>query len=132
MAGLGLMFAFACGESADTVADAPDSTASGSVASSVKATPTTQGKFAQTWKKGYAETTCGEWQRSMSETERRIAAADMLVGARKTDKNTKLPSDTLITDFKQNISTACEAIASFTIVDTAIGVYVLDKAHWLR
>ena len=56
----------------------------------------------------------------------------MLVNARCTDRNERLPSDTLIADFQNNISTGCEAEAALSIVDVAIGVYLIDKPHWLR
>lgn len=68
----------------------------------------------------------------MTLDQRRVAAADMLVGARQTDGEKGLPGDALIADFERQVSTGCEASASQTISDVAIGVYLIDRSHWKR
>jgi hypothetical protein len=90
----------------------------------------TPDKFEQTWSKGYASTTCTDWHTRMSSHERRVAAADMLVSARKVDGGESLPSDRLIASFENDISEGCEPIATMTISEIAAAIYLIGKAQY--
>jgi hypothetical protein len=53
--------------------------------SSGSSAPPASGKYEQTWTMSYGETTCGHFLTEMTDKQRWVMAADMLVGARKRD-----------------------------------------------
>lgn len=82
-------------------------------------------KFEQTWSTSYGQTTCKQWFNDMTANERFVAAADMLVGAQKTERpDVDLPDDKLITRFEGDISEGCEPIATMKITDEATFIYL--------
>ncbi len=87
-------------------------------------------KFEQTWPQPYNETTCEEWESAMTAEQRRVAAADMLVGARSQDGGDSLPPDSLIAEFRDDISTACEADPALAINEVAVGVYLTGAEQY--
>lgn len=92
---------------------------------------TTTGKFTQTWKTGYGETTCADWHNVMLADQRRVAAADMLVGARATEGgDPDLPSDSLIAKFRDDISEGCEPVPTWSISDIAVAVYKIGRVTY--
>lgn len=92
-------------------------------------TAATAGEFDQSWSKSYSSTTCADWANSMTYDQRRVAAADMLVGARKVDGGDSLPSDGLILSFAGDITEGC-AISTMSITDAAVGVYLIGKDQY--
>lgn len=91
--------------------------------------PSTSGKFEQTWSKSYGSTTCSDFGGTMTADQRRVAAADMLTGARNQDGGKTLPSDDLIRTFMGAIDNACVQ-PTMTITDVAVGVYLTDRARF--
>ena len=85
----------------------------------------TSGKYDQTWQTPYGQTTCGDWRSQMSEHERWVAAADMLVGIRDQWGIKDMPSDSLVDTFKDDITQGCEPIASLTLTDTAASLAMI-------
>jgi hypothetical protein len=88
----------------------------------------TVGPYEQTWKQGYGETTCREWLVEMNSHERFVAAADMLVAARRVDGADDLPADSLIRTFEMSIGQVCAADAEgiLTIAEVAASLYTLS------
>lgn len=94
------------------------------------ASPTTPGKYEQTWPRSYSETTCQEWSGAMSAEQRLAAAADMLTGARnKGDGGTGLPPDSLIRTFELGVTTAC-VIPSASVAEVGAGLYLTERARF--
>lgn len=92
-------------------------------------TPDKPGKFEQTWKTPYADTTCGNFLHQMNDHERWVAAADMLAGARKTDGGSDLPADSEITRFQKDMGTACEANADMKAAEAGATLYLMDPSY---
>jgi len=90
-----------------------------------------QEKFNQTWPTGYGQTTCQQWLAEMTSAQKFVAAADMLVGARShDDENAGLPSDSLIRSFENDIGQGCEPIATMTISDAAVSIYLIGRDQY--
>jgi hypothetical protein len=84
-------------------------------------------KYAQTWSKQYAQTTCTDWQNSMTPAQRFSAAADILTSGRnKVDNGTGMPSELLIKEFQTSITDYC-VIPSMKITDASYAVYMDGK-----
>lgn len=83
-------------------------------------------KYTQTWAKSYSETTCEDWNDSMSNAQQFAAAADILTSARdKIDGATGLPPDSLITEFQDGVTNVC-VIPSMTLTDATYGLYTTE------
>lgn len=83
-------------------------------------------KYVQTWEASYSETTCAEWLGEMTPAQQFAGAADMLTGARnKGDDGTGLPSDALIEEFAEGISTAC-VIPSMSLAEMGATLYLTE------
>ena len=104
------------GESSLSTASAALAVNSFAAQASLPAVPTTAdpttaestGEYTQTWAKTYGKTTCTEFRTEMSGHETFVAAADMLVNARKaTDASLSFPSDDLITRFQTDLLSNC-------------------------
>lgn len=96
-------------------------------------TTRTDDDYTQTWAKSYSATTCEEWAGSMTADQRRVAAADMLTGARnKGDGGTGLPSTSLIATFQSGVSTACSAAgaSSLSISEVGATLYLLERERF--
>ncbi len=89
----------------------------------------TPGKYDQTWSKNYGDTTCLEFKTTMTKHERWAAAADMLTSAWQVDGLGGMPSDELITTFRQGVETAC-VIDTMTVADTGTLLYLTEKARF--
>lgn len=95
------------------------------------ATTTTAGEFEQTWTKDYKQTTCTDWNGSMTAQQMRVAAADMLVSLRKVDGGTSLPPRALMTRFQGDIGDGCAAgVGELTIADAAVSIYIIGKSTY--
>lgn len=92
-------------------------------------TPKQADKYEQTWTVPYSKTTCGSYLRDMDDHQRWVAAADMLVGARKTDGGSDLPADSEVTRFQEDISTACLGSADLKTTEVAVSVYLMDDSY---
>ena len=67
----------------------------------------------------------------MTPDQKFAAAADMLVGARSEgNKNADLTSDSLINSFEGDIDQGCEPIATMTITDAAISIYLIGRDQY--
>lgn len=88
----------------------------------------TIGPYEQTWRQSYGETDCREWRLEMNDHERFVAAADMLLAARRADGAGDLPPDDLIRSFQAAIADVCEADTEgiVTIAEVAAGTYTLS------
>lgn len=89
-------------------------------------------KYTQTWTKSYSTTTCEDWQDAMTQAQTWAAAADILTSGRnKIDGGTGLPSDSLITSFRDDISEGCAAdVPGLIITDVAYGVYTIGHDQY--
>jgi hypothetical protein len=87
-------------------------------------------KYTQTWPKPYDQTTCLEYRTKMTPNQAWVMAADMLTGARNMERKTGLPPDAMVSDFADQMMTACEpAIAAGEpMVDVGTSVFMLDRA----
>jgi hypothetical protein len=86
-------------------------------------------KYEQTWTTSYGDTTCGAWDNEMNGHQRWVAAADMLVSARKQDGGDQLPPDALIDQFVADITTACEPIDTMPITEIAGMLYLMEATY---
>lgn len=86
-------------------------------------------KYDQTWSKAYNSTTCAELKGSMTQQQRWAMAADMLVGARKADGITAMPSDDLVNAFTGDTLEAC-TIDSATVTDIGGSLYAIGRAQY--
>lgn len=97
---------------------------------------TTTGKFTRTWTKDYSATTCKEFMTVMTGQQGFVAAADMLVNARRgTDPSLSMPSDDLINMFQNDIQTGCDTdmSAKQSIVEVATAIILIDnKQNYLK
>lgn len=111
-----------CGVLIDAISDdsgeTPDSISTG-----------TTSKFDQTWPKNYASTTCSEWNAQMDDHQQFVAAADMLVGARKLDGGKTLPSDALIRNFQGGVTTAC-IIDTLALAEVGAALYLTEGPRY--
>ncbi|MEW2250408.1 hypothetical protein AB0907_24075 [Streptomyces sp. NPDC006975] len=114
-----------CGSS-DTGAGSGSATAEGAAP---RPKPKQADKYEQTWTVPYSNTTCGDYLNNMDDHQRWVAAADMLVGARKTDGGSGLPADSEVTRFQEDISTACRASADLKTTEVAVSVYLVDSSY---
>lgn len=117
---------------ADTPAltsDAPEDSAPAEDTPQPSPTPPKPGKFEQTWKTPYSDTTCGDFLHQMNNHERWVTAADMLAGARKTDGGSDLPPDSEITRFQKDMGTACEANADMKAAEVGATLYLMDSSY---
>jgi len=74
----------------------------------------TSTKYTQTWTKNYSATTCTDWNTSMNEHQKFVMAADFLLTFQKGDQaDVAIPADTLINNFKADISTVCAGNTGF-------------------
>jgi hypothetical protein len=135
-AALALASLAACaGNSSTDAQERPSDVDSKSVPSSAADAPSggdssPVGKYDQTWPKDYSHTTCREWLNKMSQHENFVAAADMLVGARSVDdKDAGLPSDELVDEFRDGVTTACVEPA-MKLTDVAAALYLTEKARF--
>ncbi|MFB6963086.1 hypothetical protein ACFCYB_40525 [Streptomyces sp. NPDC056309] len=94
-----------------------------------KPKPKKVGKYDQTWTTPYSDTACGAFLNEMNEHERWVTAADMLVGARKTDGGTSLPADSEVSRFQADVGTACKGSAVIKITEVGAAVYTLDSSY---
>ncbi len=84
--------------------------------------------YNQTWTKSYGLTTCGDWNDTMTESQQWGAAADMLTSARKRwDGGEGLPSDSLVTRFRGDITQACSVDDNQQLPEIAVGVYLIGR-----
>lgn len=108
----------------------PDPVASASVATpspSDSPVKVPEGKYTQTWKPRYDETSCKAYQTVMTPHERWVAAADMLSAARASSGiNELLPPDPLVDGFAEGIDMVCIANPTFNIALAAAGFYTDD------
>jgi len=91
------------------------------------------GKYDQTWTTGYADTTCADWDGKMTEHQRWVAAADMLVNGRKTWDIDAMPADSLVDTFEGDITQGCDPsdATDHSIVDTATALLLMGgKAQY--
>jgi hypothetical protein len=108
-------------------------TACGSAAASPatkspSASPTVD-KYAQTWTKQYSQTTCADWEKSMTPAQQFSAAADILTSGRnKVDNGTGMPSDPLIKEFQTAVTDYC-VIPSMKVTDATYAVYMDGKKY---
>jgi hypothetical protein len=86
-------------------------------------------KYQQTWSTPYRSTTCGDYLTAMDDHQRRVLAADILVGARKADGKGGLPADADVDRFEQDMATACEAIATAKTTEIGASVYLVDTSY---
>ena len=90
-------------------------------------------KYAQTWPLDYGATRCGQWLSRMTEKQRWVAAADMLVSARKVDHDsTDMPADGLVTKFKNEVTQGCRGSTSPKITEVASMAYIIDRATFRK
>jgi len=135
VAALALLLLTACGDSSSTTAEGPSHASSKPVSHAPSPTPagddsSPAGKFDQTWPKDYAHTTCREWLNKMSQHENFVAAAVMLVGARAVDdKDAGMPSDDMINEFRDGITTAC-VVPSMKLSEVGAALYLTEKARF--
>ncbi|MFB7732791.1 hypothetical protein ACFC08_00025 [Streptomyces sp. NPDC056112] len=94
-----------------------------------KPKPKRVGKYDQTWTTPYSDTSCGAYLNEMNSHERWVTAADMLVGARKTDGGSSLPADSEVSRFQADVSTACEASADIKITEVGAAIYTMDSSY---
>lgn len=89
-------------------------------------------KYTQTWTKAYADTTCTDWQATMTSAQTWAASADMLSAARDNiDHGTGVAPDALITRFQGDITEACSAdVDGLKLADVAIGVYQIGHDEY--
>lgn len=86
-------------------------------------TSTAPDRYTQTWSRPYSETTCDDWNGSMTPAQQFAAAADILASARnKIDGATGLPPDSLIVEFQAGITNVC-VIPTMTLTDATYGLY---------
>lgn len=88
----------------------------------------TVGPYEQTWTQSYGETDCREWRVEMNSHERYVAAADMLLAARRADGAGDLPPESMIRSFEMAIGQACAADTegAVSIAEVAAGIYTLS------
>ena len=82
----------------------------------------------QTWAKDYAQTTCQEFRTAMTERQRFVAAADMLVnGKRAATGDEQLPADGEVRDCQNGLIGACEPtlMRDQPLADAATGMLLL-------
>ncbi|MFD7881105.1 hypothetical protein ACFV3N_01565 [Streptomyces bauhiniae] len=87
------------------------------------------GKYDQTWKTPYSDTTCGDYGTDMNAHEQWAMAADMLLGARKADGATGLPADSEVTRFQQDMATACQGSSQLKVTEVGATIYLLDHSY---
>lgn len=84
-------------------------------------------KYQQTWKTPYSSTTCADWRSKMTDGQRWAAAADMLAAARQKDGAKALPPDAMVDSFAAGLTRVCEPIATLTLTDAGVGLYLTDR-----
>lgn len=96
-------------------------------ASCASSQPVAVDKYDQTWATSYADTTCTDWNSKMSEHQRWVAAADMLVNGRKTWGIDSMPADSLVDTFEDDLDQGCEPnmVSSDSITDIATGLLLI-------
>jgi hypothetical protein len=91
-------------------------------------------KYAQTWSKDYASTTCADWSQAMTQQQRFAAAADILSAARdKIDGGSGIAPDDLIRDFQADVDDACNGAPSAdteTLTDVTYFIYHQEHTHY--
>jgi hypothetical protein len=83
----------------------------------------------QTWPQGYGATTCHEWRKEMTAQQRWVAAAEILLTARRADGGAALPRDGQVGSFARDISRTCLG-RSAVVSDVGLGVYIIDKPRY--
>src|SRR5207253_6020628 len=89
-----------------------------SLASCSTSSPSTEGKYNQTWTTAYSKTTCGDYLNSMTSKQRWAMAADMLTSLRQVDGGNGLPADGQVTRFQVDVATGCEGESTVVVGDT--------------
>lgn len=90
------------------------------------------GKYEQTWGKPYDQTTCADFKNAMTDQQRWAMAADMLTGARtKGDGISAMPSDALVTTFRDGLSYVC-VDDNLTMTDMGAGLYQTERERFGR
>ena len=87
------------------------------------------GKYDQTWSTAYGETSCLDWTSGMDAHQRSVAAADMLLAARRSDGDEELPDDALIGLFEDSIDEVCRTDTEgiISIAEAAASLYTLSS-----
>jgi hypothetical protein len=88
-------------------------------------------KYNQPWGKSYSDTTCSDFLVTMTEHEQWAAAADMLCGATypRATASAAMPSDELVTTFRQGVETAC-VIDTMSLADVGATLYLTERARF--
>lgn len=82
-------------------------------------------KRPQTWTKPYEKTTCTEFKKEMTETERWTAAADLLIAERSREERMQaMPSKLQVEGFAEGLASSCTV--SDPIDQVAVAVYESD------
>ena len=91
-------------------------------------------KYAQSWTKSYAQTTCQDWTDSMTDQQKFAASADILSSARdKVDGGSGVAPDDLIRAFESEIDDACappQPDPTATLTDVTLFIYQADHAQF--
>lgn len=81
-------------------------------------------KFTQTWTKPYGQTTCGDWRDTMTEHQKFVMAADILLTSqRKLKANAPIPNDGLIGQFQGQVQGLCLTHATDDVTTVAFLVW---------
>lgn len=79
--------------------------------------------YAQTWGKNYADTTCADWNDTMTDEQQFAASADILASAwAKIEGSDEFPTDLQIEDFQRGIGNVCIE-PTMTLTDASYGLY---------
>lgn len=86
------------------------------------------GQLPQTWSKPYGDTTCDEWINEMTDLQRVLAGAEMLVASRQGRGVEALPAPPQMSRFTGAIDQRCKSsgAGSMTIARTAAAVFADD------
>lgn len=87
-------------------------------------------KYEQTWKTPYKDTTCDQYRNDLTVKQSWVAAADLLVSARKQDGGKSLPADSEVDRFRKDIVDGCAPPAETQIItEIAAAIYLMDPTY---
>lgn len=125
----------------EPTADAPETVTPSAPAPDAAAPPTGQAPAApdearreweQSWTRSYGETTCVHWVDEMDAHERRVAAGDMLLAARKRDGDASVPPLALMQSFHEEVDLVCRNQGyqvEAKINEVAAFIYLYDERY---
>ncbi|MDO9485682.1 MAG: hypothetical protein Q7K25_06445 [Actinomycetota bacterium] len=107
---LGALLLAGCSSSESASDPAPSASVVQDVPSDQPVTDPEVDKYEQTWTTPYDQTPCGDYTLGMTEKERWVAAADMLLASRSdAGISDELPPDAMVDEFKASLALACSA-----------------------